>query len=77
MTARQIRSGRGWAVVCATIVLMVTTLTARADDDSRIAWHLARTPSLGPSQAIGGYAHGCLAGGLSLPLDGFPARTET
>ena len=70
MTARQIRSGRGWAVVCATIVLMVTTLTARADDDSRIAWHLARTPSLGPSQAIGGYAHGCLAGGLSLPLDG-------
>jgi penicillin-insensitive murein endopeptidase len=43
---------------------------ARAQTSQPIAWHLVRTPSPGPAQAIGGYAHGCLAGGVALPLDG-------
>jgi penicillin-insensitive murein endopeptidase len=43
---------------------------ALADTDQPVAWHLIRTPSPGPTQAIGGYAHGCLAGGIALPLDG-------
>lgn len=58
------------AMVGVTTGLMTGMTSARADGDHRMAWNLARTPSLGPTQAIGGYAAGCLAGGVSLPLDG-------
>lgn len=33
-------------------------------------WEQVTTPSTQPSQAIGSYANGCLAGGTSLPLQG-------
>lgn len=54
------------AALCA----LTQTLPAHADSDHKVAWHLARTPSLGPTQVIGGYAAGCLAGGVALPLEG-------
>ncbi len=47
-----------------------STQPAWAGTDQPVAWHLVRAPSPGPAQAIGGYAHGCLAGGVALPLDG-------
>ena len=58
--------------LCAAAALWMTGGPAAAEPDGSHtgAWHLAQTPSLGPAQAIGGYAHGCLAGGISLPLDG-------
>ena len=34
------------------------------------AWSLVKGPSRGPARAIGSYAHGCLAGGIALPIDG-------
>ncbi len=40
------------------------------EDSSRISWNLVRTPSPGHAQSIGGFAHGCLAGGEALTLDG-------
>ena len=44
---------------------------ARAEEGSHgVVWNLARSPSPGMAQAIGGYAHGCLAGGVALALDG-------
>ncbi|MEI8394561.1 MAG: penicillin-insensitive murein endopeptidase [Rhodospirillaceae bacterium] len=43
---------------------------ARAEDNQRVAWHLVRTPSPGHTKVIGGYAHGCLAGGMAIPLEG-------
>lgn len=33
-------------------------------------WSRVSAPTPGPSQAIGSYAHGCLAGGTPLPIDG-------
>lgn len=33
-------------------------------------WEQVSSPSIQPSQAIGSYANGCLAGGASLPLEG-------
>lgn len=37
---------------------------------SPIAWSRAPAPTGGPAQAIGGYAAGCLAGGVALPGEG-------
>lgn len=37
---------------------------------SPIAWSRTGGPALGPAQAIGGYAAGCLAGGVALPGEG-------
>jgi penicillin-insensitive murein endopeptidase len=34
------------------------------------AWSRVTGPSAGPSQAIGFYSRGCLAGGVALPIDG-------
>lgn len=35
-----------------------------------VAWSAVTAPSLGPAQAIGGYASGCLAGGVALAPEG-------
>ncbi|HYG91797.1 MAG TPA: penicillin-insensitive murein endopeptidase [Azospirillum sp.] len=35
-----------------------------------IAWSRTEAPAPGPAQAIGGYAAGCLAGGVALPGEG-------
>ena len=53
--------------------LLLTTAAAplRAEEGGHaVAWNLVRSPSPGSAQAIGGYAHGCLAGGAALALDG-------
>jgi len=34
------------------------------------AWSAVTSPSAGPAEAIGGFAHGCLAGGATLPPEG-------
>ncbi len=45
-------------------------IPAWAETVGLIPWHLIQAPSPGPAHAIGGYAHGCLTGGVALPLDG-------
>ena len=52
------------------LVLVLAATGARAEPNGGIAWNSVRAPSPGPAQVIGGYAHGCLSGGVSLPLDG-------
>ncbi|HLY55865.1 MAG TPA: penicillin-insensitive murein endopeptidase [Stellaceae bacterium] len=44
--------------------------SAWAEQLPQNAWSLVSRPSPGPAQAIGGFAHGCLAGGVALPADG-------
>ena len=52
-------------------LLLPAAGSARAEDGRHVvAWTQVRTPSPGAAQAIGGYAHGCLAGGVALALDG-------
>ncbi len=52
-------------------MLLATAAPARADEEKHsIVWNQVRTPSPGAAQAIGGYAHGCLSGGVALTLDG-------
>mgnify|MGYP006291536981 CR=1 FL=1 len=43
---------------------------ARAEPPAKVLFGAAATPSAGPAAAIGGYARGCLAGALALPIDG-------
>ncbi len=62
-----IRTG---VVAAAGLVWLLAPSDVRAEGNRSTAWHLVRAPSPGPSQAIGGYTHGCLAGGVALPLDG-------
>ena len=45
-------------------------MAAAASGYSAIAWSRADAPAPGPAQAIGGYAAGCLAGGVALPGEG-------
>jgi penicillin-insensitive murein endopeptidase len=59
----------------AIIVAMVAALapTAHAAGSAQLPsneWSTAARPSAGPAQAIGGAAHGCLAGAVALPVDG-------
>ncbi len=54
-----------------TLLLATVAAPALAEEgEHRVAWNLVRTPSPGLAQVIGGYAHGCLAGGVALALDG-------
>ena len=57
-------------VVVASLGMPGLAKPAAAEPGRAVAWHLLRLPSPGPAQAIGGYAAGCLAGGVALPLDG-------
>ena len=34
------------------------------------SWDAVARPSIGPAQIFGGYANGCIAGAVQLPLDG-------
>ncbi len=70
MKHRMVIRIRQAAVAVAVVVWLVGPGMAQAGSDVLNAWHLVRAPSPGPSQAIGGYANGCLAGGVALPLDG-------
>ncbi|MEI6556827.1 MAG: penicillin-insensitive murein endopeptidase [Rhodospirillaceae bacterium] len=53
------------------LLIIAAAGSARAEEGGAgVAWTLARSPSPGLAQVIGGYAHGCLAGGVALTLDG-------
>lgn len=58
------------AVIRLLLALLLSTALARAADASPSPWASADGPSPGPSQAIGGAADGCLAGGVMLAPDG-------
>ena len=50
--------------------MLLVALPARADDKPANPWAAQAVPSTGPSQSIGGYSAGCLAG----TRPGGPAR---
>jgi penicillin-insensitive murein endopeptidase len=53
------------------IALLISLASARAAETMPAnAWSRATGPTAGPSRAIGFYSHGCLAGGVALPIDG-------
>ena len=53
------------------LLTLATGAPARGEEGGHgVAWTQVRSPSPGLAQAIGGYAHGCLAGGVALALDG-------
>jgi len=65
------RLGAGALMLGALLLPAAASAPALAEDGNpAVAWNLVRSPSPGLSQAIGGYAHGCLAGGVALALDG-------
>ncbi|MEI6984869.1 MAG: penicillin-insensitive murein endopeptidase [Rhodospirillaceae bacterium] len=61
---------RRLAIGAALVCLLATGGATAGESERKVPWHQVRYPSLGPTQVLGGYAHGCLAGGVSLPLDG-------
>ena len=62
---------RDRSLLAASLLLALAVATpAWAEDARGVAWNLFHTPSPGAPQAIGGYAHGCLAGGIPIALDG-------
>ena len=54
----------------ALLLALAAALPLHAEESGGVAWTMVRSPSPGLSQSIGGYAHGCLAGGVALSLDG-------
>src|SRR5579872_3931566 len=54
---------------CALAVLALGLTTAAAAGDGN-PWSRASRPAPGAAAAIGGFAHGCLAGAAELPPDG-------
>jgi penicillin-insensitive murein endopeptidase len=61
-----IRGLRLLAIACLTLY----GAAARGDALPANAWSRVPGPSAGETRAIGGFAHGCLAGGVALPPDG-------
>lgn len=51
-------------------LLAVVAIAASAQGQESNPWSIAPGPTSGPARAIGGFAHGCLAGGVELPADG-------
>lgn len=51
-------------------VLLACLTGASASGDESNAWSRAAGPTAGSAEAIGGYAHGCLAGARRLPFNG-------
>lgn len=65
-----VRARRG-VLVCAALALgagVAAPLETAAAGES--IWSRQTTPAPGPAQVIGGYAEGCIAGAMALPLDG-------
>jgi penicillin-insensitive murein endopeptidase len=59
---------KSWPVI---IPLLISLASARATETMPAnVWSRAAGPTAGPSRAIGFYSHGCLAGGVALPVDG-------
>jgi penicillin-insensitive murein endopeptidase len=60
------------SVACRLLVALLCLYGASALADPALsnAWSRVSGPSGGPAEAIGSYAHGCLAGGAALPIDG-------
>jgi penicillin-insensitive murein endopeptidase len=53
------------------LALLIALASARAAETMPAnGWSRAGGPTAGPSRAIGFYSHGCLAGGIALPIDG-------
>jgi penicillin-insensitive murein endopeptidase len=66
-------AGRGGMLALAAVWGLIAggpAVAGGGDTEHKVAWQSVHTPSPGKPQAIGGYAHGCLAGGQSLPLEG-------
>jgi penicillin-insensitive murein endopeptidase len=57
--------------VATSVVGLLLAASATADPAALAnAWSRVTNPTPGPAEAIGGAAHGCLAGGVELPVDG-------
>jgi penicillin-insensitive murein endopeptidase len=52
------------------LLALLCPAAAAAQPTQSNAWSRVDGPSPGPSRAIGFYSHGCLAGGVALPVDG-------
>ena len=62
---------RAGALMLGALLLVATAEPAWSEEGGGVvAWNSVRSPSPGQPQVIGGYAHGCLAGGVPLTLDG-------
>ncbi len=61
----------GLLMAVGVLALMAADVNAKPKSTpSSIAWSHAAKPAPGPAQSIGGYAAGCLAGGVTLPEKG-------
>jgi penicillin-insensitive murein endopeptidase len=58
------------ASALAAIVFGFASVATAGHDGPSNPWSRVTAPSVAPPQAIGGAAHGCLAGGVALPPDG-------
>ena len=58
------------AAVFAVVALGPAVQAAPDDKPASLLFSLVSTPSPGPARSYGSYADGCLAGAVSLPLDG-------
>jgi penicillin-insensitive murein DD-endopeptidase len=58
------------ALLLVPLLLIAGPVPATADTLPSNAWSRVAGPSHGATRAIGSYVHGCLAGGIALPIDG-------
>ena len=58
------------ALLLLPLLLIAGSRPAAADALPSNAWSRVAGPSHGATRAIGSYVHGCLAGGVALPIDG-------